>query len=440
MCTKKVISVILAVLMLFVSLSSLTAFAEEKYPPLESGVYGYIDENKYPIKKNENHMVVKELDPALELQVKQDYIALNPYNGKGEEATTDDVVVEYYGTLSDGSMLVCPYTADSIWLEQVTCQVIGKYVYMLPNRTLSKWGKDAKIYKNHQFYGIMDSYIEGSLSDDLLDEIADILCFGEFVNPNETKPSFDESYDKTYSITREPEEKYICDTTIDSDFIDNQIIVCLFNEASLKFKKYTVGDFKDLGVVSVIQSSMDKEMGDKVEAKITEFCNKAVSELELAPEYFDVLKDALIKNELDSLEIADWLTDLVNEQVELGEMLEYIYKYNQTLLLTLDTHDKQNVLDTVKELEKNDDIMIAQPDGIYIVDDPDPTQPETTKPLATPDTPGESDNKNPQNNNSNNANGAVPTGQNNPLFAVCILLTLSICGVVFAVKLKTVKK
>ena len=83
MCTKKVISVILAVLMLFVSLSSLTAFAEEKYPPLESGVYGYIDENKYPIKKNENHRVVKELDPALELQTKQDYIALNPYNGKG---------------------------------------------------------------------------------------------------------------------------------------------------------------------------------------------------------------------------------------------------------------------------------------------------------------------------------------------------------------------
>ncbi len=243
MCTKKVISVILAVLMLFVSLSSLTAFAEEKYPPLESGVYGYIDENKYPIKKNENHRVVKELDPALELQIKQDYIALNPYNGKGEEATTDDVVVKYYGTLSDGSMLVFPYTTYSVWFTEVTYHVIGKYIY-----TVSELGKDAKIYKNHQFYGIVDSYIEGNLSDDLLDEIADILCFGEFVNPNETKP------------------------------------------------------------------------------------------------------------------------------------------------------------------------------------------------LATPDTPGEAENKNPQNNNLNNANGAVPTGQNNPLFAVCILLTLSICGAVFAVKLRAVKK
>lgn len=251
----------------------------------------------------------------------------------------------------------------------------------------------------------------------------------------------DESYDVlSYGITKEAEEKSVCDATVDNDFADNQIIVSLFNESSLSFKEYTPDDFKDMGVVSVVQSDADKAIADDVESKITKFCNKAVSELELAPEYFDTLKTALIKNELVSLDIAEQLTQLVNEQVELGQMLECIYKYNQSLLLTLDIHDKQNVLDTIKELEKNDDIMIAQPNYYYYVDDP--TQPGTTKPAdstGTSVTTTGGKNLHNNNSNSNNSNGAVPTGQHNSLPALCLLIALSLSGILTAVKINAKK-
>lgn len=238
--------------------------------------------------------------------------------------------------------------------------------------------------------------------------------------------------DYDYNNVKLFEEKYICDTAVEADFVDNQIIIGFFHEESIKFKDYTAEDFKEYGVVDV-------EKLTYLEETITEFCNAVISELGLEPEYIDTLKTALEHNHLIDLDISEQLTQLINDKPELGEKLysifDRIHKFNQVLVLTLDTHDKQNVLDTIKELEKDNTIMYAQPNYIYYID-PIETQPVTTGSEATPDTPAPTTGNN--NLKNNNSNGAIPTGQNNPLPLLCLLIVLSLGGILTVVK--SVKK
>lgn len=190
---KKLLSILLTVLMMFSVLSGVNVFAEEKYPPVETGsrdwslnAYEYetAGDNPTPITLDESFSMQLSVrknpiplnDTELENQIKEDFVA-----SKDNEVTVEQLDVDYYGTLSDGSMLVFlngPFYYDTI----VDYTVIGKYVYITSCR-----GNDIKIYKNNTFTSIVDAYQSGSLTDELLDELAVKLSFAKFVNPNEQK-------------------------------------------------------------------------------------------------------------------------------------------------------------------------------------------------------------------------------------------------------------
>ena len=113
-------------------------------------------------------------DESVENHIKTDYIA-----NVDNDADIEKMEINYYGTLSDGSMLVfvdCKYYYSAV----VEYKVIGKYVYYTPTKA-----ETIVVYKNHEFTEILDAYQNGTLSDELLDETAEILCFAKFVNPNE---------------------------------------------------------------------------------------------------------------------------------------------------------------------------------------------------------------------------------------------------------------
>ena len=175
---KKILASILSTIILLTSISCITAFAEETNVPFVSGHYGFIDFDKYPAVFPQKKAEKLPLDAETENQIKKDYADYcNEYDSTDYNYTVSDVSdVDYYGTLSDGSMLVFCDILGTKYLTKVDTQVIGKYIYEVYTA-----GMDVMIYKNHQFTGILDEYLKGEVSDDLLDEIAEILYFGKFV-------------------------------------------------------------------------------------------------------------------------------------------------------------------------------------------------------------------------------------------------------------------
>lgn len=171
---KKKIALLISVFLLMFLLSSISTFAKEKYPPIETGTYSSIDTEKYPVEYPDKKREKLALDELSETQIKDDYYKLYP------EADYSSITVDYYGTLSDGSMLVFVKSDMSAYLDSVNYMVIGKYLYVT-----SCIGNDIKIYKNNTLTSVLDAYQNGSLSDELLDETAETLCFAKFVNPNE---------------------------------------------------------------------------------------------------------------------------------------------------------------------------------------------------------------------------------------------------------------
>ena len=265
----------------------------------------------------------------------------------------------------------------------------------------------------------------------------------------------DEAYDmdKVYFLNRMPEEKYICQATVDNDYADNEILVVIFNEYSLNFKEYTPDDFNIPDILSVEQLDINREIGEDIKASIPAFCDEVVSALGLSPEYKDILQNAVMENSLDRLFIADRIDTLLQQRHDIGEMLEDIYTYHQNFKITIGTHDKQKVLDVVKELEKRDDVFIAGPNFYMHIDDPiiepqpaetqptteqEPTNttaftPSETEKNSTPDTPQKST---ATPDTAIKATGTVATGQQNSALIISVLLTLSLIGVFTAYRLK----
>lgn len=172
---KKIISVLLLTVMLLSLLSCFAVSATtEPYPPFGTGHYSDIDTEKYPVEYPDRKREKLALDELNETQIKDDYYKLYP------EADYSSITVDYYGTLSDGSMLVFVESDMSVYLDAVDYMVIGKYLYVT-----SSIGEDIRIYRNNTFTSIINAYKDGTLSDELLDEAAEILCFAKFVNPNE---------------------------------------------------------------------------------------------------------------------------------------------------------------------------------------------------------------------------------------------------------------
>lgn len=187
---KKTISIVLTIIMLLGTFGSINAFAaEEKYPPLENGRYDDFDVlSKYQYNVVGHGSEIFALNEILSARIKPAPVSLTESE---EKEIVDDyrtlysdyelgkVSTECYGVLSDGSKLLLVSAEKFAYLTEFYYVVIDEY---LTTNSDSRY----LIYKDNQFIGL------NALSEDLLDETAEILQFAKFVKPNEqqeTEPS-----------------------------------------------------------------------------------------------------------------------------------------------------------------------------------------------------------------------------------------------------------
>lgn len=107
-------------------------------------------------------------------------------------------------------------------------------------------------------------------------------------------------------------EKVYCEATIEDEFIDNQILVVVGKEKSLNYYDFKNSDFINIGCINIEDLTASRK--EEVLARVNGEENNI---------------------NLDT--------------------------FRRILLLTLNKHDKQNVLDCIKKLEKRDDIKGAEP-------------------------------------------------------------------------------
>lgn len=189
---KKPISILLSSLMAFSVLGSTTAFAlGEKVAPVESGRYydlrevenySYVTmgedskavtfDEAYPIEVH--HFIFNTQgieDKELEAKIKEDYVA----SISSSNVTVDDISIKYFGTLSDGTMLldvVGPYA----YLDVISASVIGKYLYVQSD------SNEYEVYKDGEFSRLYTEYENGHLTGELLDETAELLKLVKFAD------------------------------------------------------------------------------------------------------------------------------------------------------------------------------------------------------------------------------------------------------------------
>lgn len=152
---KKVLSITIAILLIMSSIFMTTAFAET----------ASADEvTTYPAIPNDP--TTPGLDAETELEIKQTIVNRNPLLG----LTTDDVTLEYLGTLSDGRVLFRYAYFGMAAPQNVRVYEMGKYIYSASNGF-----DEVYIYDDHNFYQLKKAYDLGLISDSALDEIAEIL-------------------------------------------------------------------------------------------------------------------------------------------------------------------------------------------------------------------------------------------------------------------------
>lgn len=145
-------------------IASMTVFAVQNTTKeiLSDGQYGHVD--GYNVTKLPS---AKPLDEEQKSQIKKDYMVYESL-----DVPEDDVNLDYYGTLSDGSYLTTTNYKYSTSTSGIVFYIMNKYIYVVPGG-----GMDVKIYKNHSFYNIFEMYMSNNLSIDMLDEIAEVLNF-----------------------------------------------------------------------------------------------------------------------------------------------------------------------------------------------------------------------------------------------------------------------
>lgn len=180
---EKTISIVLTIIMLLGTLGSISAFAAEgEYPPLESGRYDDFDVlNKYQYNIVGHGSEIFALNEILSARSKPVSISLTESEEKEiiddyrllySDYELGEIGVECYGVLSDGSKLLLVNAEKLAFLTEFYYVVIDEYLITnSDNRYL--------VYKDNQFIDLNE------ISENLLDETAEILQLAKFVNSNE---------------------------------------------------------------------------------------------------------------------------------------------------------------------------------------------------------------------------------------------------------------
>lgn len=143
-----------------------------------------------------------ELDEETRLAVIDDYISAMSFGSYGtEKLTRDDVTVEYYGSLDDGSMLVKPHS-DKLNYPALTTYV--PFVEEINSIYVFEAGQEVFIYRNNRFYSIEELYKNGELTGSDLECIANNLHMDKFI----TKDSLSWLIETVYRTSIEPGNTY----------------------------------------------------------------------------------------------------------------------------------------------------------------------------------------------------------------------------------------
>ncbi len=147
------------------------------------------------------------------------------------------------------------------------------------------------------------------------------------------------------------------DISLDENFCDDSVIVVLKNEKSMELDTYHVSDFSEVNPKYI--SDLTSDTVDTIQNEYISVHNEFVSIVSDNDTVF--LSDELGQQALDSIDenIKDEYSD-----------------FHQTLCITLNKHDKQNVLDAIETLQKRNDVLYAEPNYCITLDSTDVTNDE----------------------------------------------------------------
>ena len=147
------------------------------------------------------------------------------------------------------------------------------------------------------------------------------------------------------------------DISLDENFCDDSVIVVLKNEKSMELDTYHVSDFSEVNPKYIRDLTSDTV--DTIQNEYISVHNEFVSIVSDNDTVF--LSDELGQQALDSIDenIKDEYSD-----------------FHQTLCITLNKHDKQNVLDAIETLQKRNDVLYAEPNYCITLDSTDVTNDE----------------------------------------------------------------
>ncbi|MCR5635676.1 MAG: hypothetical protein K6F76_00630 [Clostridiales bacterium] len=229
--------------------------------------------------RNTDSETIKKIETAYEKS--------NPISDSDKEALLKNFDklfdAKFYDTLSNGAMIVrCDYYGSATPAINVK-KVIGNYIYYC-----SSPGQEKYLLIGDRYVSIEDAYKEKLISDEIFRELAFKLHM---------------YWRATY--------------TLDNEFEDNTVLVCLTNEASRMLAVYEPSQFGIDGIIEVT------DLTDATRVRLLEQRNNP-----------NISEDKKLRDES---------------------------KYTQILMLTLSEHSKQNVLDTIEELIKLDIVKSAEP-------------------------------------------------------------------------------
>ncbi len=155
--------------------------------------------------------------------------------------------------------------------------------------------------------------------------------------------------------TVDTEGKVYSDATLEDEFADNRVMVVLDNETSL-----TVDQFEN-SMFAGIRCNNVKSLTTAKEAKVQE-------------------KISNIAAELNAVAVARNAAEIVTTEnvMKIAATDEELSKYNQVLCIELEETGKEKVLETISELEKQENVLYVGPDYVLTVDSTTPNDPGYT--------------------------------------------------------------
>lgn len=124
----------------------------------------------------------QQLDKDTVNNVKDDYILF--LGCSSDELSRDDVTVEYYGSLDDGSLLIKPYSKKHSYMSVITYVPLENYIYVFSG------GQEVFVYKNNKFYSIKELYNGGKLTSNDISCISNRLNLDQFKSKSDIRTMF----------------------------------------------------------------------------------------------------------------------------------------------------------------------------------------------------------------------------------------------------------